>query len=75
MIYYTFHFDKLQMLSLITPHSHIFDVSEGESSVRFNGVKIHTYGPDAKPLCKPTIHLPGFIKIAEGTDFIFLFIN
>uniref|UniRef100_A0AC34FTE9 Uncharacterized protein n=1 Tax=Panagrolaimus sp. ES5 TaxID=591445 RepID=A0AC34FTE9_9BILA len=39
---------------------------ESQSSVRFKGVKIHTFGADAKPLCKPEIHLPGFIKIAEG---------
>jgi hypothetical protein len=39
---------------------------EGKSSVQFKGVKIYTYGPDAKPLCKSEIHLPGFIKIAEG---------
>uniref|UniRef100_A0A914Y981 Uncharacterized protein n=1 Tax=Panagrolaimus superbus TaxID=310955 RepID=A0A914Y981_9BILA len=39
---------------------------ESQSSVHFKGVKIHTFGPDAKPLCKPEIHLPGFIKIVEG---------
>uniref|UniRef100_A0A7E5A1L8 Peptidase A1 domain-containing protein n=1 Tax=Panagrellus redivivus TaxID=6233 RepID=A0A7E5A1L8_PANRE len=45
----------------------IHDVLDENKSIAFNDVKIYTYGPDGKVLCKPALTFPGFLKIASGS--------
>lgn len=37
-----------------------------DAAVHFRNVKVYSYDQAGKPLCKPGIKFPGFIKVAEG---------
>ncbi|KAE9555437.1 hypothetical protein FO519_001374 [Halicephalobus sp. NKZ332] len=46
---------------------HIYDeLEEKDAAIHFKNVKIHGYDQAGKPLCKPSIKFPGFLKITEG---------
>ena len=40
--------------------------SEKAAAVHFRNLKVYGYDQAGKPLCKPSIKFPGFIKVAEG---------
>jgi len=42
------------------------ELEEKAAAVHFRNLKVYGYDQAGKPLCKPSIKFPGFIKVAEG---------